>query len=252
MISRLRPEEGSAMHVLKTRVALVGLLTLLVIGGAAASTASAAGPYWRVNGARLGQGVAKQIKFQLKGPIFLKAIPTTTEILIECKSGISEGATIEGQGNFQGQDKGRFTFRQCRVIKPLGCAGLVEPITTNQLKSYLAYNNTAGAQQKFVDVFEPQQGNVIVVFKQAAGGKEECLVAPEATLSGSFAAEIVPTESENQENLLSLPETAITSVVHEQQTKTIRLTFVEGSTATLKGAFGARLETGERWGVFGT
>jgi hypothetical protein len=228
--------------MLKTRIALLGALALLIASGVATSTASAAGPYWHVGGTRLGQGAIKQVKLQSKGIVIFKGQAFGITAEVTCRTSISEGATIEGRGNFQGQDKGRFIFRQCTTVSNAGCKAL-EPITTNQLKSYLAYNPNS-RQQKFVDVLEPQQGTRVgeIQFK-------ECILEA-ASLDGSIAAEILPIEKENQENLLNFPEQPITEVVHEQQAKRIGLRFA-GEPMVFAGAYGARLVTNERWGVFG-
>jgi hypothetical protein len=237
--------------MLKTRVALLGVLALFIASGIAASTASAAqpaGPYWRVNGSRLGQGVAKQVKLQAKGVTVLKwklaAGLTTT---IECHQSESEGATIEGQGNFQGQDKGRIFFEQCKtVFNPASpeCA-VEEPIRFNQIKSYLAYNPNS-KQQKFIDVFEPQQGSVFVRIKFVG---KLCPVA-EAPIEGAMAGELIPIEKEDQEGLFVFPETPITTIEHEHQRRTIGLK-VALEPVVFSGAYGARLATNELWGVFG-
>jgi hypothetical protein len=233
----------------KTRVALLGVLALFIASGIATSTASAAGPYWHVNGSRLPQGKAVQVKTQAKLiPILVGHLGSDT-IAIICHNSYSEGATIEGQGNFQGQDKGRFVFEQCKAeSKPINvCNKVEEPIQTTQTKSYLAYNPQAkGTQQKFVDVFEPQQGNTFVVIKIL---NELCPVR-EAAVEGAVAAEIVPIEKESQEGLLNFPEEPIEEIEHEQQKRKIGLKF-NNEVAIFNAIYGARLATNERWGVFG-
>jgi len=228
----------------KARAALLGLLALFIASGIAASTASAAGPYWHVNGSKLGQGVAKQVKLQLKGTAVLKGEVSGAVVVIECKNSISEGATIEGQGNVQGQDKGRLTFTQCTVVKPTNCT-VVEPITTVQTKSHLVYL-PENKQQKFGELFEPQQGETFVTLKFAG---KTCLL-PATNVKGTVAAEVLPIEAEGQEGLLNFPETQIEKVVLEQQTRKIGLFLGEKATV-FSAAYGARLETGEKWGVFG-
>jgi hypothetical protein len=244
--------ERKVGSMFKTRVALLGVLALFIASGIATSTASAAGPYWHVAGTRLGQGVSKQVKLQAKGVTVLKGQVTggLTSVVIECSNSYSEGATIEGQGNFQGQDKGRVTFEQCTTaFKPaaVGCK-VVEPIKTNQIKSYLAYNPNS-KQQKFIDVFEPQQGtgtNFVVLHFE---GGAICPLT-EAPVTGAVAGELIPIEKEGQEGLLNFPETPITTIEHEQQKRTIGLKF-DFEPAIFSGAFGARLATNEQWGVFG-
>ena len=207
----------------------------------------AAGPYWHVAGKILGQGAVKQLKLQAKGVTVISTKVAGLPITIDCNSSISEGATIEGQGNYQGQDKGRFTYSSCKVIEPKECK-VAEPITTTQLKSYLAYNPNS-KQQKFVDVFEPTVGKEWVTIKLSGGGCK-LLEGLSEKITGSTAAEIVPVEKESQEGLLNFPEKPITTVVHELEEKKIGLAAAEAA-AVLSVAYGARLATNEQWGVFG-
>jgi hypothetical protein len=229
----------------RTRVALLGALALFIVSGIAASAASAAGPFWHVNGKKLGQNELRQIKLQSKGASVLtgKAFGLFN-IRIECLNSTSEGASIENNPLTQGQDKGRVSFTQCTVVEPAGCH-VTEPITTNQLKSYLAFNPNS-KQQKFVDVFEPQQGTLFVTlhFSPSCSG----VAAGEVT--GAVAAEIIPIEKETQEGLVNFPKEPITTIVHLQQERKIGLSFA-GEPAIFTSAYGARLQTNEPWGVFG-
>jgi hypothetical protein len=205
------------------------------------------GPYWYVGGKQLKQGV-KQVKFQAKlAPILSTEIKAFgIKVVVECHNSYSEGASIEGQGAFQGQDKGRVVFEQCKtVFNPEETCKVVEPIKTNQLKSFLAYNPNS-KQQKFVDVFEPTQKAPFVVLHFTGAG---CIVT-EAAVEGALAAEIVPVEKESQELIADFPEKPITEIEHEQLLRKIGLTFA-GEPAVFDGVYGARLETNEPWGVFG-
>jgi hypothetical protein len=232
----------------------IGLAAVVLTAACALSgvtpSASIAGPFWHVNGTRLAQGTAKQLKLQAKGTtVFKEKAFGLVTVEIECKSSVSEGATIENS-NTQGQGKGRLTFTQCTTITPTEEAcRIVEPITTNQTKSYLAFNGTKpeNKQQKYVDVFEPQQSPVFVVlhFLKSCGG-----VFKELAIEGAVAAEVLPIEKESQESLLSFPAEPITVVVHEQQERKIGLT-IAGEPTVFSDAYGARLATNERWGVFG-
>ena len=105
------------MRMLKMRVALMGVSALLTVSGLAASTASAA-PVWHVNGTRLAQGAVRQLKLQAKSHPLLRAenAAGTEKVEIECKASVSEGATIENQGNIQGQGKGRVSYSSCEVL----------------------------------------------------------------------------------------------------------------------------------------
>jgi hypothetical protein len=238
------------VRIFKMRVALLGVLALFVASGIAASTASAGGPYWHVNGSKLGQGAIRQLKLQLKGTAVLSATVGANTLKVECKNGVSEGATIEGQGNIQGQDKGRITFTQCVLTGLPGCK-VHEPITTVQTKSHLGFS--AETQKKYVELFEPQQGTrfATLIFEEEVAGGCGVLVGPQS-VTGTVAAEVSPIESEAQEGLLNFPATVIKHVTVEQQTKTnVGLTLGGMFAATFNAVFGARLETNEPWGVFG-
>ncbi len=227
----------------KTRAVLLGLLTLLITSGIVASTASAAGPYWRVNASRLETG-SKQIKLQLKGGAVLKTPSLNAEI--ECKGSISEGATIEGNGTHQGQDKGRVTYSSCTVLKPSNCS-VAEPITTKQLKSYLA-SPLEVKQTKVLDVFQPTEGTLFVTLKFSGTGCGTSLEG-ERGVTGSIAAEVLPSEKEGQEGMDVFPQTAIAKVKHEGVETTVGLNVV-GFASTFSGVYGARLASNEVFGVF--
>lgn len=225
------------------RVALLGVLALFIVSGIAASSASAAGPFWRVSGTRLGQGVIKQIKLQLKGGAVLET--PEAGLTIECKNGVSEGSTIEGRGEKQGQGKGRIAFTQCAVTLPATGCGVVEPIITNPTKSYLANIET---QPKIAEVFEPGQGTVFATVT-ITGAK--CLQAGAVNVTGSAAAWIIPPNAENQEDLLVFPKPAIASVKHEGVVTAVALKALNLPTS-FSAAFGQRLATNALFGAWET
>lgn len=199
------------------------------------------GPNWRVNGNQLKQGT-KQIKLQLKGTAVLKTPLLSVEI--ECKNSISEGATIEGQGEAQGQGKGRVSYTQCTVLKPSACT-VAQPITTNQLKSHIAFAST---QTKMVQIFEPTVGVTFVVLK-FSGASCPASVLGERGVIGSIAAELTPVGKESQEGLVAFPSSAITTVLYEGQERKLKLE-VGGFPSTFSAVYGARLATNEPFGVF--
>lgn len=226
----------------KVRFALLGALTLFMFSGVMTSVASASGPFWHVGGKKLAQGERRQIKLQTKGAAVLKTPGLSVEV--ECKNSISEGATIEGSKETQGQGKGRVTYSSCAVLKPASCS-VAEPITTKQLKSYLANANT---QTKMVSVFEPTEGSLFVTLKFSAGCPPA--VAGERGVNGSVAAELIPAEAEGQEGLVVFPKESITTVKHEGVEKKLRLEAI-GLTSTFSAVYGARLATfPETFGVF--
>jgi hypothetical protein len=242
--------------MLKTRVALLGVLALFIASGIATSTASASGPFWHVKGSKLAQGT-KQLKLQLKGSATLTSKIAAVEVTITCASSKSEGATIEGSGvQKPGQDKGSLVFSQCKFPKPLLGCQTQEVIQVKQTKSRLV--TFKGAQTKYADLFEPQQGETFATIILKNNGAETCNVKPvQLPVKGSVAAEIVPKEAEVQEMLLNFPETPINTVFVENEQKnqqeelSIGL-FLGVEEAKFKAAYGSRLETEEPFGVFST
>ncbi len=196
-------------------------------------------PDWYVNGSQLKQG-SRQIKLQLKGTaVFKTELTGFGPITIECNGIASEGATIDGYGNNQGQSKGRMTVTSCKsAVCPTA-----EPIVTKQLKAHLVTFN--GQQTKYAELFEPTEGEVFATLK--FGGA--CLLAVNVT--GDIAAEIVPKEKEVQELALIFPEIPISRVIHEGQEVKQGL-FLGPKEAKFGGYFGARLATNEKFGVFGS
>jgi hypothetical protein len=202
-------------------------------------------PHWRVGGDILPQGIAKQIKLQLKGTAALTAKIAGAEVRIDCKNSVSEASGVEDTEVGYGQGKGRFAFTQCEVPKPASCS-VAEPLTTVQTKSHLG--TYMGAQTKHVDLFEPQQGTTLATVKFKGSGCGVLLGSQ--PLKGSIAAEVLPAEAESQEILLNFPEKPITELLLEY--KSVKPTLsLGGEPAVFSGAYGARLETGEAFGAIG-
>ena len=205
------------------------------------------GPYWHVNGSGFAEGI-KQVALQSKGNIVLKSELAGVSITITCTASVSEGTTIEGNGAGQGQGKGRFKYSGCTVNIPK-CV-VAEPITTVQTKAHLAIDPN-NKQQKLVEFFAPQQGTTFATLKFSGTG---CgVILGSQPVKGNIAAEVVPIESEVQEGLLNFPAKPIVEVeLGEQTQKTkVGLTFAN-EPSVLSAAYGAKLVTGEKWGVFGT
>lgn len=233
---------------IKMRAGVLALLALFIVSGIAASASSAAGPYWHVASSRLGQGQVRQLKLQLKGTAVLSAsFSAESKVTVVCNSSVSEGATIEGQGERQGQGKGRITFTSCKVTKPTSGCTVVEPITTAQVKSHLV--TYAGTQAKYAELFEPTEGKTYVTLKFVGSG---CgVVVGSQPVTGTVAAEVLPVEKESQEGLLNFPAEPLTKVFLEGEEKKPGL-FLGGHETVFNAAYGARLATGEQWGVFGS
>ncbi len=218
---------------------MLGLLALIVVSGSATSVASAAGPYWHVNGVKFNG--TQQIKLQSKGQAALSVPSIGLEI--KCNSSVSEGATIEGNGTTQGQGKGRITYTSCKS-NAAGCT-VGEPITTNPTKSYLA---TAATQTTDVEVFEPGTGALFVTIKLSGGS---CLLAGSYEVSGGAVAELIPAGTEAQQGLLVFPTAAVTKVKHEGVEKIVELK-TKGLASTFSAVYSAKLQSGEKFGVFET
>jgi hypothetical protein len=211
-----------------------------MFSGVMTSVASASGPFFHVGGTKLSG--TKQIKLQSKGSAVFKS--PSVKLEIECNNSVSEGATIEGGGETQGQAKGRVSFSSCKVLSPKTECEVNQPIVTNQLKSYLAISVKPVTQTKDVEVFEPSQG---VQFTELTLTK--CSLTT-VGVTGSIAAELIPVGVEGQEGLVVYPATAITEVNHEGVAKKVKFETV-GVTDSFVAAYGARLATfPEKFGIF--
>ncbi len=223
--------------MVKVRPALLGALALLTLGGILTPVALASGPFWHVNGSKFESG-ARQIKLQVKGAVILKSASLKLEI--ECKNSITEGATIGGSKETQGQMKGRLTLTQCAVLQPSGC-GIVQPILSKGLTWGISH------------LLGTKRGAKV----QAAVGRliwplhlTTCGALIELEVDGSVAAEILPVGAETQEDLFSFPVTPITKVEQEGVEQGVQLE-IAGVPATFSGAYGARLATfPEKFGIF--
>ena len=121
-------------------------------------------------------------------------------------------------------------------------------IKTNPMKSYLANAGQTGT----VEVFEPGQGTVLIVFLLANNGPESCPFK-EVGAAGSIVAEVIPAGVEGQEGLISFPATAILKVKREGVETELPGLKTLGITSIFSGVYAARLGTfPERFGVFAT
>ena len=227
--------------MLKVRFALLGALTLFMFSGVMTSVASASGPFFHVGGTKLSG--TKQIKLQAKGPAVFKA--PSVKLEVECNGSVSEGATIEGGGETQGQAKGRVSFSSCKVPLPKPECEVAQPIVTNQLKSYLAISVKPVTQTKDVEVFEPSTGVQFTELKLT-----NCGSLTTVGVTGSIAAELIPVGAEGQEGLVVYPAAAITEVNHEGTIKKLKFETV-ATVDSFVAAYGARLATfPEKFGIF--
>jgi hypothetical protein len=229
----------------KIRVALLGSVALLILGSVTSSAASAAGPYWRVNGSRLETG-AKQAKVSA-GATELKAKLLGIGLTIQCEAASVAGASIIGNETSQGQDEAKsITFEKCKLVAPAKC--LVEPIKTLPVKSHLAINGT-----QIVDLFEPTTGTAFTTIT-IKNGSEKCSVAGKYPVMGDIAAEVKPEGTEVKSGELLFPGTPIKAVKKEGGSEeAIGLEIGnKGNPASFSGKFAVGLESGEAFGAFTT
>jgi hypothetical protein len=200
--------------------------------------------HWQIKGEVLEKG-SRPVKLQLKGiaKLSLPSIPLT----FECRDSAVEDAAIEGQGkNRQGQDKGRIVYKECKTSLE-GCS-LAEPIVTNQIKSYLAVAEEQTKVASAVDVFEPEKGKLLAELK-LKGPRCGVLEGTEP-VDGSLVAEVLPENLEVKEGLFNFPEIAIDTVETESGEPKVGLT-VGGLETEVSAAYGAQLESGEKFGIGG-
>jgi hypothetical protein len=234
----------------KIRGALFGALALLVLSGVAASAASAAGPYWHVNGARLETG-SKEVALKA-GATELKATVLGVPFVILCEAASSAGATITGNGENQGQDSAKsITFEKCRATSSFK-ACTVENVKTVPVKSHLVL---IVGTEGIGDLIEPTSGSEFTKIVIKNPGVESCPFKKEETfpVKGSTVARVSPEGSEAATGELSFPAVPITEVKKEGETRKVGL-FVsrEENKASFSGNFEAKLTTGEKFGVFKT
>jgi hypothetical protein len=248
-------EEGST-NMFKMRIALLGAMTLLVVSGFAASTASALVPSWKVNGQKLGAQVKKQIKLtaaesKLKGEV--AGFPTT----IACTSVVVENGYIEGSKTGAGQGGATgMVFKNCTVTEITNCK-VEEPIVTHQIKEHLV---TYGeGQGKIGAIFEPSQGTEFVSLKFLSKSEtEKCALNGQVfPVKGSVAGETIALGQEQKQEPLEsvigslvLPSARIKKVKLEGQEKTVELNIGSNPAATFATKFGAQLVLAEPFGVF--
>jgi hypothetical protein len=222
----------------KMRVALLGAMALLVVSGFAASTASALGPYWKVNGSKLVG--TKAINLQLKGTAVL-AVPKIP-LTVECTNSRSELSAINSNGTRQGQDKGQIKYTGCTVTEsPTKGCKVNEPITTNQTKSYLAI---AESPTRIVDVFAPEKLTVFVELVFTS-----CGLITNEPVQGSVAAEVKPENTEVTEGDLQFPKPSIATVKKEGGASQPVELKVGGIVSTFSAGYGAKLVSNEKFGV---
>ncbi len=235
----------------KTRVVLLGALALLITSGIATSVASAAGPYWRVNGSRLEKG-SKETAI-VAGATELKATVLGLKTTIKCESAKVENSSITGNGTSQGQDSTKaIVFEKCTVVAPKGCA-TTENIKTVPVKSHLVFYTNAAEEEKIGDLFEPTIGTEFTTIVLKNNGTEECGLAAKFPVKGKTVAEVKPEGSEAISGELAFPVTPIAEVKKEgSPAEKVGLEIGFGNKASFSGKFETKLVSGEKFGAFKT
>jgi hypothetical protein len=235
----------------KPRVALLGVLALVILSGIATSAASASNPSWKVNGTKLAAQTKEAAKItalessELKG----KVVGDATTII--CTTAVAENAYIEGNGAGAGQDGAKgITFTNCTTtIVGLANCRVNVPIKTSQLKSHLV---TYGeGQEKIGDLFEPSQssGEYVALGFHSASETEKCAI-PEAEkfpVKGSVVAEVKTGEAVKGE--LTYPTTPITKAKLEGQAIEPKLSLGGNPGAIFAGRFEVELVSGKKFGA---
>jgi hypothetical protein len=236
----------------KKRAALLGALALLVLGGIATSQASAAGPYWRVNGARLEKG-SKFLNAE-GGATELKATVLGLSVTISCAEAGVENARLIGNGTSQGQDSAKtIAFEKCKVTSPKQCA-VAKTITTVEVTSHLVIFTNAAKEEKIGDLFDPATGTEFVTITLENHGEEKCPFAETPfPVKGSAVAEVSLEGTEAVSGELTFPKTPITEVKTEGgAAEAAGLEIGSGNKASFNGKFTTNVLPGEKFGAFKT
>jgi hypothetical protein len=154
----------------RTKVMLLSLLAITVLGSVASTTASAVlqGPWWRHPEAL---GSQKQVKWPMneehpiisenEGAFVLKGELLLMKVTIECQK-------VENKGNIwngahQGEDQAEVAFSECSLTSPIKCANVEvskPKVYTELMWKYRGETKElteAGGQQKIFDVFAPTE-----------------------------------------------------------------------------------------------
>lgn len=237
--------------MLKTKVALFGALALFIASGIATSVASAAGPYWHVNGSRLEKG-SKFINVA-GGAAELKATVLGLSVTISCGEAEVESARLIGNGTNQGQDSSKaITFEKCKVVSPKQCA-TAKTISTVEVKSHLVIFTNAAKEEKIGDLFEPTVGTEFTTITLENNGTEKCPFVEPFPVKGEAVAEVTPEGTEGSSGELVFPKAPIVEVKSEGgASEKVGLEIGSGNKAAFNGKFTTNTLPGEKFGAFKT
>lgn len=239
---------------IRARLLAVGLFALLGAGILVPASAWASEPevpFWSAGGARVESGTRAVKIMNASGvKVALRSHIETIEVEIRCESGALGEDAIEGsQPKHAGKVSGALDLEKCKLFAKEGesfnevseCT--VAPIKSGKLNGALWLEGKKGEGATAVVVFESKESPLA---KIAISG---CALEGDYSLTGSFAAKIIPLNEEFEYTQWLLPETAITTAWRppgeEGETK-IGLA-LEGNPATLQGEMKVELESHERF-----
>jgi hypothetical protein len=164
-----------------------GVLAVLALGAAVASSAQAISPapYWTINGTRLVAGKTHNVTARAAKNFVLNT--PELGIKIECKHLTAEKGVLLGSNEGEpGRASAIGTFSGCETTGNGSPCAVNEPIKTNQLISELveSVSGTGGGKQLLREYF-PASGSTFVTLTFTGAG---CTVT-EAAVSGQVAAE---------------------------------------------------------------
>jgi hypothetical protein len=235
---------------IKRRLLSLGLVALL---GAcmlvpAAATATEV-PFWSVAGSRLASGSKTATIGNVAGvKASLRSHIETTEVEIRCESeALKEGAIEGSEAKHAGKASGTLELATCKLFLKEGevfvedAECTIPTIKSNPLKGALWLEGKKGEGETTVAVFEPKEAPIA---KIAING---CALEGAYSLTGSFAARLIPQNEEFEFIQLLSPETAIATVwrpAGEEGEAKAGLE-LEGNAATLQGEMKVELGSHE-------
>jgi hypothetical protein len=248
----------------KLKLALLGLILLLVSAGATSASALAVeAPYWKIEEQRLEEGQTEHIVVKnAPGKEFV----LHTEIKgkkaeIRCKSvGSSNAIIIGSKKTFDGKAEIRLSPKECRLyinfgegfVEQKGCK--VANIESTVLSGRLWYEGEKETEgEKIVVVFEPKElteKNPLIANVKIEK-LEVCEFANTYALEGDVAARVSPENTEAKAGKLVFPVTPIVNVWQPQTAEKLKLALkFGGSTATVQDESELELESKEAFGAW--
>jgi len=232
---------------------------------AIAPALAAEGPFYKVAGARLRNGVSEEVEVKATNENYvLKASISGTAVTVTCTGAkFVAGATINGStGGNAGSSKERLELTSCtQVGNGTGCTVTGTKITTLALKNTLGYSE-AERKGKIQFLYQPESGTEIANI--AFTGGIACTFTS-AVLKGSFVGEALskaatitvgsePAAGEVVE--IHFPPTLISKIFIESggslKNESASMEWGGGTVTTFEGGSELRLLLREIWGLYTT